>query len=92
MEGILDLLAETCSSGRKTVRVAGDEKPLEVVKGRLMKLNSMHIQFVLACLKENTTHVKDMKQYLLTSLFNAPVTIDSYYQAKVSREQYGVHA
>ena len=76
LEGILDLLAETCSSKRKTIRIAGDDKPLEVVKGRLMKLNSMHIQFVLDCLKENTTCVRDMKQYLLTTLFNAPVTID----------------
>ena len=92
LEGILDLLAETCSSKRKSVRIAGDDKPLEVVKNRLMKLNSMHIQFVLDCLKENTTYVRDMKQYLLTTLFNAPVTIDSYYQSRVNHDFYGVHA
>lgn len=92
LEGILDLLAETCSSKRKTIRIAGDDKPLEVVKGRLMKLNSMHIQFVLDCLKENTTCVRDMKQYLLTTLFNAPVTIDPYYQSRVNHDFYGVHA
>ena len=84
LEGIVDLLAETCSSKRKTIRIAGDDKPIEVVKSRLMKLNSMHIQFVLDCLKENTTYVRDMKQYLLTTLFNAPVTIDPYYQARVN--------
>ncbi|MBR0352733.1 MAG: replication initiator protein A, partial [Oscillospiraceae bacterium] len=82
LEGILDLLAETCSSKRKTIRIAGDDKPIEIVKGRLMKLNSLHIQYVLDCLKENTTYVRDMKQYLLTTLFNAPVTIDPYYQAR----------
>jgi len=85
LEGILDLLAETCSSKRKTIRIAGDDKPIEIVKNRLMKLNSLHIQYVLDCLKENTTYVRDMKQYLLTTLFNAPVTIDSYYQATAGR-------
>ena len=92
LEGILDLLAETCSSKRKTIRIAGDDKPIEIVKSRLMKLNSLHIQYVLDCLKENTTYVRDMKQYLLTTLFNAPVTIDSYYQARVNHDLYGVHA
>ena len=92
LEGILDLLAETCSSRKKTIRIAGDDKPIEVVKSRLMKLNSMHIQFVLDCLKENTTYVRDMKQYLLTTLFNAPVTIDPYYQSRVNHDFYGVHA
>ena len=91
LEGILDLLAETCSSKRKTIRIAGDDKPIETVKGRLMKLNSLHIQYVLDCLKENTTYVRDMKQYLLTTLFNAPVTIDSYYQARVNYDMHNVH-
>ncbi len=88
----MDLLAETSSSKRKSVRIAGDDKPLEVVKNRLMKLNSMHIQFVLDCLKENTTYVRSMKQYLLTTHFNAPVTFDSYYQSRVNHDFYGVHA
>ena len=92
LEGILDLLVETCSSKRKSIRIAGDDKPLEVVKSRLMKLNSMHIQFVLDCLKENTTYVRDMKQYLLTTLFNAPVTIDSDYRARVNHDFPGIHA
>lgn len=91
LEGILDLLAETCSSKRKTIRIAGDDKPIEIVKNRLMKLNSLHIQYVLDCLKENTTYVRDMKQYLLTTLFNAPVTIDPYYQARVNHDMYSVH-
>lgn len=91
LEGILDLLAETCSSKRKTIRIAGDDKPIEIVKNRLMKLNSLHIQYVLDCLKENTTYIRDMKQYLLTTLFNAPVTIDSYYQARVNYDMHNVH-
>ncbi len=92
LEGILDLLAETCSSKRKTIRIAGDDKPLEIVKSRLMKLNSLHIEYVLDCLKENTTYVRDMKQYLLTTLFNAPVTIDPYYQARVNHDMHNIHA
>ena len=91
LEGILDLLAETCSSKRKTIRIAGDDKPLEIVKSRFMKLNSLHIEYVLDCLKENTTYVRDMKQYLLTTLFNAPVTIDPYYQARVNYDMHNVH-
>ncbi|MCR4752380.1 MAG: replication initiator protein A [Eubacterium sp.] len=86
LDGILDLLAETCSSKKKEIRIAGDDKPREVVKSRLMKLNSLHIQYVLDCLKENTSDVKNIKQYLLTTLFNAPATISSYYQAKVNHD------
>ena len=58
----------------------------------MMKLNTMHIQFVLECLKENTTYVRDMKQYLLTTLFNTPVTIDSYYRARVNHDYPGIRA
>ena len=89
IDGILDLLAEVCSSNRQMIRVAGDDKPTEVVKSRFMKLNSSHIQYVLACLNENTTDIKNMKQYLLTALFNALVTISPYYQAKVNYDFSG---
>ena len=65
LDGILDILAETCSSRRKEIRIAGDDMPKEVVKGRLMKLNSLHIQYVLDCMHENTSEVRNMKQYLL---------------------------
>ena len=88
LEGILDILAETCSTNRKMIRIAGDDKPKEVVKGRLMKLDCLHIQYVLDCLKDNTSDVKNIKQYLLTTLFNAPVTISPYYQAKVNHDFY----
>ena len=91
LEGILDILAETCSTKRKEIRIAGDDKPREVVKGRLMKLDCLHIQYVLDCLKDNTSDVKNIKQYLLTTLFNAPVTISPYYQAKVNHLLGGRH-
>ena len=89
IEGILEILAETCSSKRKMIRIAGDDMPREVVKGRLMKLNFLHIQYVLDCLHENTSDVKNIKQYRLTTLFNAPATISPYYQAKVNHDFYG---
>lgn len=89
LEGLLDLLVDTCCSKREYIRIASDDKPREVVKGRLMKLTSSHIQYVLGCLKENTTDVRNMKQYLLAALYNAPMTIDSYYRAKVNHDFYG---
>ena len=84
LAGILALLVEVCSCGSRTIKIAGDEKPLAVVKARLMELSADHIEYVLDCLKENSPRMRDTKQYLLTALFNAPVTIDAYYQAKVN--------
>ena len=90
LEGILTLLVDTCCSGRKEIRIAGDDKPKEVVKSQLMKLNFSHIQYVLGCLKDNTADVKNIRQYLLTSLYNAVMTISPYYQAKVNHDMSGV--
>ena len=92
LDGILDILAETCTSRRKEIRIAGDDMPKEVVKGRLMKLNSLHIQYVLDCLHENTSEVRNMKQYLLAALFNAPATISPYYQNRVNHDFHGIYA
>lgn len=85
---ILELLVETVTSRKKFLRICGEEKPKEVVKSRLMKLDSMHIQYVMECLKSNTTQVRNIKQYLLATLYNAPTTIDSYYAAQV-RHDFG---
>ena len=92
LDGILDILAETCTSRRKEIRIAGDDMPREVVKGRLMKLNSLHVQYVLDCLHENTSEVRNMKQYLLAALFNAPATISPYYQNRVNHDFHGIYA
>lgn len=85
---ILELLVETVTSRKKFLRICGEEKPKKVVKSRLMKLDSMHIQYVMECLKSNTTQVRNIKQYLLATLYNAPTTIDSYYAAQV-RHDFG---
>jgi len=83
---ILEILVETVCTTRQTVRVAGNNFPTEVVKGRLMKLTAEHIRFVLGCLSRNTTKIRNIRQYLLTTLYNAPTTIDNYYAAMVSHD------
>lgn len=83
---ILEILVETVCTTRQTVRVAGNNFPAEVVKARLMKLTAEHIRFVLGCLGRNTTKIRNIRQYLLTTLYNAPTTIDNYYAAMVSHD------
>ena len=84
--GILDLLVDVCCFKRSVIRIAGDDKPLAVVKSRFMKLNAEHILYVLKCLSENTTRVRNIRQYLLTALYNAPATIRPFYQAWVNND------
>ncbi len=90
LDELLELLVDVCCSRQKTIRISGDEKPMAVVKSRFMKLDSEHIRYVLHCFKENTTKVRNIKQYLLASLYNAPMTIGSYYTALVQHDMYGV--
>ena len=73
LEEILELIVETVCSTKKYIRVAGTDYPAEVVRSRLLKLDASHIQFVFDCLKENTTKIRNIKQYLLTTLYNAPL-------------------
>ena len=89
LDEMLELLVEVCSSKQRTIRISGDEKPIQVVKSRLMKLSQEHIEYVLDCFRENTTKVRNIKQYLLASLYNAPMTIGSYYTALVQHDMYG---
>jgi len=84
--GILDLMVDVCCSKRSVIRIAGDDKPLAVVKSRFMKLNAEHIRYVLKCLSENTTRVRNIRQYLLAALYNAPATIRPFYQAWVNND------
>lgn len=86
LEEILELIVDTVCTNRKMIRIASDDKPAEVVKSRFMKLNSEHISFVLDCLKENTTNVRNMRQYLLAAIYNAPLTIGCYYDSKVRHD------
>ena len=83
---IVDLLVDTCDSKRKLIRIAGDDKPAEIVRSRLKKLNADHVRFVLDCLSATTSPIRNMKQYLLAALFNAPTTMQLYYQNKVNHD------
>ena len=83
---IVDLILETVCTKRSTIRVAGDDYPAELVKNKFMKLDSEHIRFVLDCMRENTTKIRNIKQYLKAALFNAPSTIGNYYTSLVSHD------
>ena len=83
---IVNLLVDTCATNRKLLHIAGDDKPVEVVRSRFMKLNADHIRFVLKCLAENSNPIRNMKQYLLASLYNAPTTMQLSYQNQTNHD------
>lgn len=86
LDEIVTLMVETVCTSKKTIRVASDDFPAEIVKSKLLKLDSTHIEFVFNCLSENTTKIRNIRQYLLTVLFNALNTIDSYYSSLVNHD------
>ena len=86
LDGILDLIVDTCCANKPWILISGDKKPAEVVKSRFMKLNSSHIEYVLQCLSDNTTRIRNVNQYLLATLFNAPATISPYYRSWVNND------
>ena len=89
LDEILEILVDTVCSTRKMIRIGGEDFPKEVVKSRLLKLDSSHIEYVISSLRENTTKVRNIRAYLLTSLYNAPTTINSYYTVLVNHDMYG---
>ena len=88
LDEIVELIVETVCARRKTTRIAGADFPHEVVRSRFLKLDSSHIEFVMECLHNNTTEVRNMKQYLLTVLFNAPTTMSNHYTSQVNHDMY----
>ena len=90
LEGFVELMAEVCSGSRGTIRVNRENISTEVVKNRFLKLDSGHIQYVMDCLDRTTTLVRNIRAYILSALFNAPVTISQYYSSLVSHDMvYG---
>ena len=89
LDELVELMVDTVCSNREMIRVAGDDYPAEVVRSRFLKLNASHIKYVLDRMRENTTYVRNIKKYLLAALYNAPVTMDSYYTSLVSHDLYG---
>ena len=88
LDEIVELLVETVCAKRKNTRIAGSDFPHEVVRSRLLKLDSSHIEFVMDCMKQNTTEIRNMKQYLLAVLFNAPTTISNHYTTQVNHDMH----
>ena len=89
LDEVADIIIETLCSTKSTINIAGDDYPARLVKDKMLKINSSHIEYVFACLDKNTTYVRNIKRYLLATLFNAPSTIDSYYAALVNHDLYG---
>ena len=89
LDEIAELIVDTVCSARTTIRIAGDDYPAEVVKSRFMKLDSSHVRYVMDCMRENTTYVRNIKKYLLAALYNAPATIGNYYSSLVQHDMYG---
>ena len=85
---IVELLVETVCAKRKTTRISGADFPHEIVRSRFLKLDSSHIEFVMDCLQKNTTQVRNMKQYLLAVLFNAPTTMNNHYTLLVNHDMH----
>ena len=88
LDEIVELIVETVCAKRKTTRIAGSDFPHEVVRSRFLKLDSSHIEFVMECLHNNSTEIRNMKQYLLTVLFNAPTTMNNHYTAQVNHDMH----
>ena len=88
-EEIVLLITDVICGTSETVRIGKSEFPREVVRSRLFKLNCEHIEYVVDCMKENTTDVRNIRSYLLTALYNAPATIDNHYRTKVNHDLYG---
>ena len=89
MDEVVDVMMDAISTKRPYIRIGGDEYPAEVVKSRLLKLTSSHIEYVFDCINKNTTKIYNIKAYLLTTLYNAPTTIDHYYTTLVNHDMYG---
>lgn len=89
VDAVVELMLEVVLSRRPTIRIAGDDFPREVVKSRMLKVDSQHVGYVFDAIDQNTTKVRNIKAYLLTALYNAPITIDSYYRAAVNHDLYG---
>ena len=89
MDELVELMLETVLSQRPYIRIAGDDYPREIVKSRFLKVTSSHVEYVFDCLDKNTVKVRNIKSYLLASLYNAPATMDSYYRAEVNHDLYG---
>lgn len=89
-EELYQIICDVVCVPRRTIRIAGEDYPYNLVRSKFLKLNSSHLQYVIACMQNNTTKVANIKAYLITALYNAPNTISHYYNAEVNHDMYGI--
>ena len=89
LDEIVEIMLDTVCSTRDTIRINGEDMPKEVVKSRFLKITSSHIEYVFDALKNNPSDIRNIRNYLLTTLYNAPLTMDSYWTARVNHDFYG---
>lgn len=89
LDELVELMVDTVCSRRAAIRISGEDMPTDVVRARLLGLEAPHIQYVLDCLKDNPPRIRNIKQYLLAALYNAPLTIENYYAAQIDHDLCG---
>ena len=90
LQEIVDIMLDAICSQSPTIRINGEDMPQQVVKSRFLKLTSMHIEYVFDTMRDNPSDIRNIRAYLLTTLYNAVLTMDNYYSAKVNHDLYGV--
>ncbi len=88
-EELFELICEVVCVKRRSVKIGGEDYPYQLVKAKFLKLDSSHLEYVIGCMKKNTTKITNIKSYMVTALYNAPSTINHYYQQEVQHDMYG---
>ena len=88
-EELYEVICEIVCVKHKTVKIGGNDYPYELVKSKFLKLNSSHLEYVIGCMQETTTKIANIKAYMVTALYNAPSTMNHYYQQEVQHDMYG---
>lgn len=88
-EELFEVICEVVCVKRTTIRIAGEDYPYELVKSKFLKLNSGHLKYVIGCMHDTNTKISNIKAYMVTALYNAPSTMNHYYQQEVQHDMYG---
>jgi len=86
---IVEIMLDAVCSTAPTIRINGEDMPQQVVKSRFLKLDSSHIEYVFHAMKECPSDIRNIRAYLLTTLYNAPATMGNFYSAKVNHDFNG---
>jgi hypothetical protein len=88
-EELFEVICEVVCVNRKTIKIAGENYPYELVRAKFLKLNSSHLKYVIGCMQNTTTKITNIKAYMVTALYNAPNTMNHYYQQSVQHDMFG---